>query len=150
MPSVNNYFDNNFEIFKDANWYGNSYVKIGVKIPLSDWLKYRNEKALAEYKINSNDVAYKNMQNLSSLNYLEALKDIEFTKSKYEDLKRNFNLEQENFVLVQQQFKEGRILIEDLSTSNYALQSAKNLYLQAAYNYLLAQLQMEDLIEIKF
>lgn len=142
-----NYFDNQLDIFQNTNWHGNSYVKVGLKIPLSDWFKYKNDKAIVNYQINSSDLAYKDMQNLSALNYLTAQKDIEFNKSKYDDIKRNFLLEQENSALIQQQFEEGRILIQDLTIANYAVEVAKNDYLNAAYDYLLAQLQMEQLKE---
>lgn len=48
-----------------------------------------------------------------------------------------------NFALIQQQYKNGRLLIEEISKADYAVQLAKNEYLNAAYNYLLAEIQME-------
>ena len=141
----NNYFDNQLDIFQDINWHGNSYVKMGIKIPLSDWFKYRNDKAIVGHQLESNELAYKNMQNLSALNFMIAQKDMEFFKSKYNDSKANFELQEENFSLVQQQFDEGRILIKNLSDANYDVEFAKNVYLNAAYDYLLAQLQLEQM-----
>lgn len=139
----NNYYDNQFDLFKGTNWHGNSFVKIGLKIPLTDWMQYKNDKAIINYQINSNDLAYKNKKNQVALNYLKASKDIDLNKGKYEDLKRNFLLEQENYLLIQQQYTDGRLLIEELSKADYAVQFAKSEYLNAAYNYLLAELQME-------
>ena len=139
----NNYFDNKFDPFKGSNWYGNSFIKVGLQIPLTDWFQYKNDKAIIDYQIAANDLNYKNQKNQSALNYVKTLKDVEFYKDQYENLKANFLLEQENFTLKQQQYKNGRILIEEISKADYAVQLAKNEYLNAAYNYLLAEIKME-------
>ena len=139
----NTYFDNNFDPFKGSNWHGNSFVKVGLQIPLTNWFQYENDKAIIDYQLKANDITYKNQKNKSNLNYVKTLKDKEFYKDKYENLKANFLLEKENFALIQQQYKNGRLLIEEISKADYAVQLAKNEYLNAAYNYLLAEIQME-------
>lgn len=141
----NNYFDNQLDIFKDPKWHGNSYLKIGLIVPLSDWGSYKNEKSIADHYLKANELTSENNKNLLALNTLVFQKDIEFTKSNYLEMKKNFELEKENFKLQKQQFEEGRILIGDLSAANYAVQAVRNQYLNAAYNYLLAQLKLEEL-----
>lgn len=138
------YFNNNFDIFKEQNYHGNSYIKAGLKIPLTDWVSTKRNKAIINHQFQSNELAYQAQKNKNSLSYIQAKKDVEAAYEKYVHLKENFELSQKNNDLIKQQYSEGRILISELYKTDYAVQKAKNDYLNAAYDYITAQLKLEN------
>lgn len=139
-----NYFDNNFDVFKDQNWHGNSFVRLGIRIPLTDWTYHEHERKTLDLQIKSNELFHQEEKEQASLRYFNILQDKELYKEKYAEMKENFSLEQENYELAQQQYKEGRLLISDLQQADYLVQIAKNEYLNAVYNYLEAEIKLEN------
>ena len=138
-----NYFDNNFDILKQMNWHGNSYVKVGVRIPLTAWMNLENERAVINHQLTNKRLAYKSLENKAALNYFKALKDVQANETKFETAKANFALEQESYQLMQKQFAEGRLLVGDLAKADYRVQAAKNEYLHVANDFLIAKMSME-------
>lgn len=139
-----NYFDNDFDPFKDKNLHGNSYVKIGVTVPLTDWLTQGKNKRIVRHQYEANELTYQNQQHKLALNRFSNQKDVESAYEKYIKLKENFELAQNNQLLTQQRFEEGRILINELFNADFAVQKAQNDYLNALYDYLNAQLELEN------
>lgn len=139
-----NYFDNNFDTFKDQNLHGNSYIKLGVKVPITDWFSQRKNRSVISRQYQINELTYQDQQNLLALNVIQSTKDVESAYERYTTLKENFILIQQNFELIQQLFKEGRILVTEIYNADYNVQKSKNDYLTAAYDYILAQLKFEN------
>lgn len=138
------YFDNSFDIFKEQNYHGNSYIKAGLKIPLTDWVSTKRNKAIINHQFQANELAYQAQKNKNSLSYIQAKKDVEAAYEKYVQLKDNFDLANKNNNLIKQLFSEGRILISELYNADYAVQKAKNDYLNAAYDFVNAKLKLEN------
>lgn len=139
-----NFFDNNLNIFKDQYWHGNSYLKAGVKIPITDWFSYKQNQTILKYQREENELAYRDQQNKRSLSMIEARKDAESAAEKYRKMKENFQLQQKNRELIMQQYQEGKLLIKSIAEADLALQQAKNAYLNAAYDYITAELKLEN------
>ncbi|MCY4780249.1 TolC family protein [Sphingobacterium sp. UT-1RO-CII-1] len=137
------YFNNAFDPFKDQNFYGNSYIKTGVVVPITDWLHSKKQRSIISYQHQANQTAYMDKQRQLALSFLQAKKDVDFTYEQYVFLKDNYNLVKDNKELIEQQFKEGRLLISEVYQADFMLQQAKNEYLNAAYNYIDAQLILE-------
>src|SRR5690606_22049662 len=72
-----NYFDNDFDPFKDQNLHGNSYVKVGLTMPLTDWLMHGKNSRIARQQYEANEFIYQNEQNKLALNRYTAQKDAE-------------------------------------------------------------------------
>lgn len=137
-----NYFDNHFDPFKGQNIHGNTYVKLGVSIPLTSWLTLEKNKRIVRQQSQANELSYQNQQNLLALNLLSARKDAESAYERYLKLKENFELAQANSKITKQRFEEGRIRINELYHADFSAQKAKNDYLNAAYDYIYAQLEL--------
>lgn len=137
------YFDNNLEIFKGNNWYGNSFVNLGVRLPITESLERSKKITEIRLQTESNRLAYISQQNRNHLERLQAARDIAFLEKKYLLSKENFVLAADNYRIANQQYDNGRLLIADLSKVNYAYQLEKNSYLNVAYDYIIAKMRLE-------
>ncbi len=142
-----NFFSNAFDIYKTERWHGNSYVKLGVQVPLTGWFSFESQKKVLNYRLEANKLLEKNQLHQTALDYYKARKDAAFYEDKYKDKKANFHLQQSNYRLARQQFDEGRLLIGDLHETDFRMQQAKNEYLNAAYEYVLAMLEAENVMK---
>lgn len=141
------YFDNNLEIFKGNNWYGNSFISLGLRLPITQSLE--RSRKLTEIRLQSevNRLAYLSQQNKNQLNRLEAEREILFLEKKYLRSKENYNLAADTYHIAQQQYDNGRLLIGQLSKNSYAYQLEKNNYLNVAYDYILAKMKLEKVLK---
>lgn len=140
-----NYYDNKFEIFKGKNWNGNSFVALNLHFPIfenQDQFKKINQLRLQNQ---ITDLNYKDAQHKNNLDKITASKDAKSYQSKIDAAQANLVLAEQTFKLTQDQFAEGKLLISELYEANYAFQLAKNSYLQAAYQFILAQINVEAL-----
>lgn len=150
LPSISlkgyygaSYFDNNLEIFKGNNWYGNSFMSLGVRLPITESLERSKKLTEIRFQAESNRLAFLSQQNKNQLTKLQAKREIEFLEKKYLRSIENYNLAADNYKIAYQQYNSGRILIADLSKANYAYQLEKNNYLNVAYNYIIAKMKLE-------
>jgi len=140
------YFDNRFEIFKGNTWYGNSFINLGVRLPITEGLERSKKLAEIRLQTESNRLSYLSQQNKNELERLEATRDIAILEKKYLRSKENYDLAADTYRIAQQQYESGRLLIGDLSKSNYAYQLEKNNYLNVAYDYIIAKMKLEKAV----
>lgn len=140
-----NYFDNYFDIYKSPNWYGNSYVKLEVKIPIIENLDTRKRIKQLSLQIQANQLRYNNERNKNRLDYLAAKREALVYKNNYLRTLENFKLAEKSLLLAEQQFANGRLLLGELHQISYNYQKEKNNYLNMTYNYILAKLTIEKL-----
>jgi outer membrane protein TolC len=141
------YFDNNLEIFKGDNWYGNSFISLGLRMPITEGLE--RAKKLTEIRLQSevNRMAYLSQRNKNQLNRLEAEREIMFVEKKYLRSKENFDLAADTYRIAQLQYDNGRLLTGDLFKSSYAYQLEKNKYLNLAYDYIIAKMKLQKALK---
>jgi outer membrane protein len=142
-----NYFDNDFELFKSRNWNGNSFVNVGLRIPLTEGLD--RVKKITQLKLQQqvNRLEYKDQQHKNKLNRLAANREVDLAEKKYKRTKDNFRLAQENYQNAQAQYNNGRLLIGDLYKQSYAYEEEKNSYLNASYDLILARMKQEKALK---
>ncbi len=138
-----NFFDQNFELLKGNNWYGHSFIAVGIRMPIFEsWDRFKkiNQLKLVQQQDHYvfQDEVYKN-----KLAYMEARGQVEQSYLHYSTALQGFHLAQENLSLTNEQFQEGRLLISQVYESNYQYAMAKNEYLHAAYAYLLAYINLD-------
>lgn len=141
-----NYFDNRFEIFKGNNWHGNSFINLGVRLPITEGLERSKKLTEIRLQTESNRLSYLSQQNKNELERLQATRDIAILEQKYLRSKENYDLAADTYRIAQQQYENGRLLIGDLSKSNYAYQLEKNNYLNVAYDYIIAKMKLEKAV----
>ncbi|WGQ09765.1 TolC family protein [Pedobacter gandavensis] len=140
-----NYFDNNFDILKSSNWNGNSFVNLGLKLPITEGLDRQKKIKQLQLQKQANLLRYQDERNKNKLDYLAALREAAVLEKNYLRVQENFRLAEKNLDLAEQQFRNGRILITELQQIAYNYQKEKNNYLNMAYNYILAKLTAEKI-----
>ncbi len=140
-----NYFDNNFEILKSSNWNGNSFVNLGVRLPLTEGLQ--RQKAISQLRLQrqANELRYLSLRNANRMEYASAVREAALFERNFLRANENMALAESNLRLARQQFAEGRLTIGELSQVDYDYQKQKNTYLNVAYNYISAKLNIEKL-----
>src|SRR5690606_9342731 len=90
-----NYFDNRFEIFKGSNWYGNSFINVGVRLPLSENLL--RSKELARLKIEEDVIAQnlKAAENERQNNIRQAQTALRYRQFEFARRKENLDMAEE-------------------------------------------------------
>ncbi|MET3114649.1 outer membrane protein [Pedobacter sp. CG_S7] len=136
-----NYFDKNFELFKSSNWNGNSFLNVGVRIPITEGLDRQKKINQLKLQKDANALAYKDQQHKNKLDFLEASRDADFYQKKYRLTMANFKIAEKNLQLTEQQYENGRLLISDLYRSSYNYQQEKTNYLNVAYNFIIAKMK---------
>ena len=58
---------------------------------------------------------------------------------------KNMRLTRKNLQTAQSQFSSGRLLSGDLAQADFAYQQAKTAYLQAAYDFIVAEMNLEKI-----
>jgi len=138
-----NYFDNNFELFKGNNWYGNSFVNIGLRIPLTE--RIDQFKKIAQIKIQQQIINenIRSRKNQNQLNMNKAQSDIDFYKADLVQRQENLILAEENMNIAIEQYEKGRLLIRDYYNEVYSFQKERTAYLESLYKLFVAKLSLE-------
>jgi len=140
-----NYYDNSFDLFKSSNWNGNSFVNLGIRVPITEGLERQKKIAQLRLQKEAYDLRYQAEKNKNRLDFLSAVQEAEMFEKKYLRSQENLKLAEKNVLLAQQQYENGRLLMNDLYQITYNYQKEKNTYLTTAYNYILSALTVEKL-----
>src|SRR5690606_5905938 len=140
-----NYFDNSFNLLKSANWNGNSFANVGLRLPISEGFERQRRISRLKLQQQADELRYEDEQNKNTLDYLAAEREATRYYKSYERARENFLLAEQNLRLAKEQFDSGRLLIGDLSLANYNYQREKNNYLNVSYNFISSKLNMERL-----
>lgn len=138
-----NYFDNRFDVFKGANWYGNSFINLGIRIPLSENL-FRS-KELAKLKIQE-DILSEQVRaaaNERTQNLQEAFRELRYQEFQFLKRKENLDMAEENARISSLQYEKGRMLVGDYYQQLYLLQKERAAYLESKYKLLISKLSLE-------
>lgn len=119
------FYDNDLRLFKTDNWFGNSYVSLGIKIPISQWLEKSGEQKkltlqnqLVTAKLNEqvqNDTQFSSQR----------MNDVALLKEKIKQQEEIIKLTAANLKIVKTQFNEGTILITEY---NKEIQNTQDAY----------------------
>lgn len=138
-----NYYDNDFRLFNADKWYGNSYLGLSVKIPITAGFERTQEIQILKLQAKEKEVQLKDQHHQIELQQLQAQQKVDVERKKVENAMENKNLMFKNWKVANQQLAAGRLLIKDWLDSDFLYKQAKTDYLQAVYDFLLAQLDME-------
>ena len=119
------FYDNNLRLFESNNWFGNSYVSLGIKIPISQWLEKNAEqkKLMLQNKLATSKLN-EQKQNDDQID-AQRMNDIALLKEKIHQQKEIIQLTEANLQIVKAQFNEGTILITEY---NKEIQNGQETY----------------------
>lgn len=138
-----NYYDNNFGVFNSDHWYGNSYVGLSVKLPITGELDRVNQIGQLHLQQQVDEANYMAQQNKNQLEKTQAHQDVIYTSKALLRQKKNMELADQNLQTAKEQFSEGRLLAGDLAKNDFLFQQAKTAWLQAAYDFIVAKMDLQ-------
>lgn len=136
------FYSNSLSVWNNNNWFGNSYVNVGIRLPISEAIDRslkRKQLGLQNQILSSQ---YREEQSLESANRRQQQLNIQQAEKVLENAKAIEKLSAENISLVQDQYKAGRILLSELNQELSAhFKNMQNVW-QAEYDQLLAVLEL--------
>ncbi len=138
-----NFYDNDFDLFNSQNWYGNSYVGVSIKLPLTEGLDRVKKIEALQLQSKSDQSSYQEQLNQVQLDKLQAMNDLLYKERDLFQKKKNMERVRKTLQATTEQFENGRLLSGDWAKSNFAYQQAKTAYLQAAYDFIVAKMKLE-------
>jgi len=107
------FYDNQLNLFNANNWFGNTYISLGIKLPISQWL----EKSAEQEKLNlQNRLATAKLNELKQNDTqidAQRVNDLALFNEKVKKQKEIIKLSELNLKIVKAQFDEGTILITE-------------------------------------
>lgn len=142
-----NYFGRELKLGNTDRWFGNSFVALSLRIPISRSLitaKEVSQLRMQEQieRENLRDLRYNRVGELS-----RELAQLETYKNNYLLKQTNLKLITENISAKQLQLEKGYILESEFSSEKLREQNALQEYLQAAYDVLSAYIKLEKLMK---
>jgi len=150
LPSVtlngyygSRYYDNAFSLFKGGNWFGNSFINIGVRVPITEGID--RVKKISALKIQQQIVAesLRAQKNQQQLDRNAASDDVTYYEQDFKRRKENIAMAEENLKLATEQYEKGTILISDYYNGLYTFQKERTAYLESLYKLFVAKLSLE-------
>jgi len=139
------YYNNKLNLSNTDRWFGNSYVVLSLKVPLSRLLN--TSKELSQIRIQE-QIERENLRDQHNQHNKEQIDETSRFKTfrkEYELKTENLTLAKQNLVVAQAQFVKGYILESDLAAEQMKVSTAFQEYLQAVYNVFTSYITIEKL-----
>lgn len=139
------YYDRTFNIGNTDRWFGNSYLALSLKVPISRLLS--TSKELSQMRVQE-QIERENLRDLRNHRNRERMNEtsrLETFRKEYTLKAQNLTLARQNLNAAQAQFAKGYILQSDLAAEQMKASSAFQEYLQAAYNVFTSYVTIEKL-----
>jgi len=137
------YYDNAFSLFKGGNWFGNSFINIGLKVPLTEGID--RLRKISQLKIQQQIIAesIRSQRNKYELDRNAARDDVGYYKQDFLRKKENVAMAEENLKLTTEQYEKGTILISDYYNGVYTFHKERTAYLESLYKLFVSKLSLE-------
>jgi outer membrane protein len=135
------YYSNSFNLWNNENWYGNSYVNLGIRIPISEAVNRALKKKQLSLQNQVLLSRYREEQSLDSTNSSVKQLNIFQAEQVLKNTRAIEALSAENLTLVQHQYQAGRVLLTVYNEELNSHFKKKQQVWQAEYDYLLAVLE---------
>lgn len=141
-----NYFGKELKLGNTNRWFGNSFVALSLRIPISRSLS--TAKEVSRLRIQE-QLEHENLRDVRSSRLGELSRELD----RLETCKNTYRLKQANLKLITQnveakqvQLQKGYLLESEFSSEKLREQNALQEYLQAAYDLLSAYINLEKLM----
>lgn len=135
------YFNNDFSLLNRERWYGNSYVNIGFRLPISeaaDRALKRKQLILEKQLVGSR---YEEQLELDASSRKTQEANISYASKVLENARTIEAVSAQNVDLVESRYKAGKILLTELNEELSARFKNRQDVWKAEYDYLLAVLE---------
>ncbi|MBQ0116779.1 MAG: TolC family protein [Flavobacterium sp.] len=109
------YFDNSLAVFSGDQWFGSSYVNLGLKLPISNTFQYQLKTKRFKKQEEIYSYQLEEEQKKNRIDKAQKEQKITALKQKWELSREMDKLASSSVETAQKQFDEGRILIQQLN-----------------------------------
>lgn len=140
-----NFFGNEFHYFDAPNWYGNSYLGLGLRLPITENIsRAKTIKSLQAEGIRQ-EARYQEKEQELALEKFKTQEEVHYRQRQLLQEERIYQLSSASYQTAIAQFENGKITAIDLQQSHFAFQQAKTNYLQAMYDLILAKMSLKKM-----
>lgn len=130
------YFDNSLKLFNGDQWFGNSFINLSLRVPITEHYERSllSKRLKAEY-----NMATDQLQEEEQLQYRKQLLNqnkIQTQQEKINQLKQTVAIAQENVQIINEQVTAGRVLVTNLNNAIEQLLDQQKKLWQAEYDYI--------------
>ena len=129
-----NYYNNEFTLFNNDYWRGNSYIGLSLKIPITQSLNTAKEVSRLRLRKLIESENLRDLLNNRDKERLKELSELRVREENYKLNHQNWEMSQQNIQAVQMQFDKGYIQQSDLLNEQQKIKQTRHLFLQSAYD----------------
>jgi outer membrane protein len=144
-----NYYHSEFNPFNTSNWYGNSFVGVSVNIPISKDIATHYKVSVSRLQLEQGTLELQDFNNRKNADIQKSLFDIKMNKENLSNSLKEMQIAKENMDHSSALFSAGKILPGELQQAQLTYQSKKVDYLQKAYNLIISNLNLQELMQSK-
>lgn len=141
-----NYFGKELKLGNTDRWFGNSFLALSLRVPISRSLSTAKEVSQMRLQEQAERENMREMQNRRSADLSREIAQLESDKANYELKKSNLSLINQNLSAKQLQLQKGYILESEMFSEKMRQQNLFQEYLQAAYDVLSGYISLKRLM----
>lgn len=127
-----NYYNNEFSLFNNNFWRGNSYIGLSLMIPVTQSLSTTNEVSRLRLQHLMETENLRDIRNLQEKDRLNKLSQLQVRRENYRLANENLEMSRDNLKAFQMQFEKGYIKQSDLLNEHQKIRQYRHNFLQAA------------------
>ena len=128
------YYSNEFRLDRGDEWFGNSFVNIGLRIPISTYFTSKSSVRQAQLNSSLFDLQIAEEEKLEAISDRQQVLKISTAKKKLQRLERIEKLALQNMQIQRQAYEAGRLLLSDYNGSLLSYHQATRDVWQAQYD----------------
>ena len=138
-----NYYNNEFSLFNNDYWRGNSYIGLSLKVPITQSINTAKEVSRLRLRKMIESENSREIRNNRNKERLKELTLLRVRKENYQLNQQNWEMSQQNSLALQMQFDKGYIQQSDLLNEQQKIKQSRHLFLQSAYDLLCSLITMK-------
>lgn len=142
-----NYFGKELKLENTDRWFGNSFLALSLRIPISQSLSTAKEVSQLRIQEQIERENLRDLQNNRVGELSRELVQLETYKNNYQLKQANLKLMTENIAAKKMQLEKGYVLESEFSSEKLREQNALQEYLQASYDVLSAYINLDKLMK---
>jgi outer membrane protein TolC len=129
-----NYYNNEFSLFSNDYWRGNSYIGLSLRIPITQSLNTAKEVSRLRLRKLIETENLRDIRNNRNKERLKELTLLRVREENYQLNQQNWEMSQQNSLAIQMQFDKGYIQQSDLLNEQQKIKQTRHQFLQSAYD----------------
>jgi outer membrane protein TolC len=140
-----NYFGRELQLANSSQWFGNSFIAMSLKFPLTQSLSTSKELSQLRLQKQTELENLRDVRNKRAMDWSNETAQLLVREKEYALKENNLSMTRENFLAARSQFDRGHLLQTDLMSEESKVRTAVQDYLQAAYNLFLSCIAIDKI-----